>query len=195
MLKITIKGHEFWNSATEEFMTLPDTVLCLEHSLNSLSKWEAKWHRPFINDGPKTYDEFVDYIRCMTLNEEDVDPRIFSVLTQTNINEIEEYLKDPMSATWFGKDRNAAWQDTGSISSPQRPKKLREVVTAEVIYYWMVQLQIPFECDNWNLNRLFTLIRVCNEKNKPQKKMSKKQLMTRNTALNQLRKQQLNTTG
>lgn len=195
MLKISVKGHEFWNPSTEEFITLPDTVLCLEHSLNSLSKWEAKWHRPFINDGPKNSDEFIDYIRCMTLNVDDVDPKIFYGITQSNLKQIEEYLKDPMTATWFGQDRGTSVPGQGDKPSYIKPKKLREVITAEIIYYWMVQLQIPFECENWNLNRLFTLIRVCNEKNKPQKKMSKKQLMNRNTALNQLRKQQLGTTG
>lgn len=190
MLKITVPGNEYWDPYKEEFITLPSTTLTLEHSLLSLSKWEDKWHRPFLNEGPKNDEEYIDYIRCMIIDE-DYDPKVLRGLSSSNIKKINEYLKDSHTATWFGKTDSYI----NTEKSLKKPNSKKDVITSEVIYYWLVALQIPFECEKWNLNRLLTLVRVCNEKNAPPKKMSKKQLMNRNTALNQLRRQQLNSAG
>lgn len=191
MLKITIPGNEYWDSVKEEFSTVPGATLTLEHSLLAVSKWEAKWHRSFLNDGPKTEKEFLYYIQCMVIDE-DFDPFVLRGITRKNLEDIREYLQDTQTATWFGKTDSYLNRDA---QTPSKPKKNHEVITTELIYYWMVALQIPFECERWNLNRLMVLIRVCNEKNQPSKKMSKKQLMSRNTSLNQLRRQQLNSKG
>jgi hypothetical protein len=190
MLKITVPGNEYWDPYKEEFITLPSTDLTLEHSLLSVSKWEEKWHRSFLNDGPKTEEEFLDYIRCMIL-EEDYDSKVLRGLSIANVQKIKEYLMDSHTATWFGKTNSYL----DGEAKTKKPPKARDVITSELIYYWLVALQIPFECERWNLNRLLTLVRVCNEKNTPPKKMSKKQLLSRNAALNEARRQQLNSRG
>lgn len=190
MLKITIQDNEYWDPKKEEFITLPGTTLHLEHSLLAISKWEAKWHRPFLSDGPKEVKEFIDYIACMSIDEE-VDFRVLYGLSGKNLDDIREYLSDSMTATWFGK--TTSYID--NTKKTAKPSARREIITSELIYYWMIVLQIPFECERWNLNRLMTLIRVCNEKNTPPKKLSKKQLMSRNAELNQLRRKQLNSAG
>ena len=45
----------------------------------------------------------------------------------------------------------------------------RETPASELIYWYMSQLGIPFECDKWNLNRLLTLIRLAAAKQNNQK--------------------------
>lgn len=125
-------------------------------------------------------EETIDYIRCMTITQ-NVPPEIYKVLTQENIDEITAYIENPMTATYF--------------SNTQGGPPNREQITSELIYYWMISLNIPIKCEKWHLNRLLTLIRVCNVKNQPPKKMGKKALMSRNAALNAARRKQLNTTG
>ncbi len=170
-----------WNELTQEFIsTKKDWVLQLEHSLISLSKWESKWCKPFFSKEDKTYEETLDYIRCMTLTP-NVPDEVYKCLTPSNIAAINDYIAAPMTATWFGKD--------------QQSKKSNEQVTSELIYYWMIALNIPFECQKWHINRLLTLIRVCNIKNQPSKKMSKRALMSRNAALNASRRKQFGTSG
>ena len=179
MLTIKIPAEESWDESKEEFViTKKAQTLTLEHSLVSLSKWESKWHVPFATH-EKTFEETIDYIKCMTITQ-NVDPDLYNRLTKENVKEIEEYIENPMTATTFSEDRNG-----GS----------REVITSEIIYYSMIALNIPFECQKWHLNRLLTLIRVCNIKNQPPKKMSKGDLMRRNAELNAARKQQLKTKG
>ena len=163
-----------------EFIEPKFQVLQLEHSLVSLSKWESKWCKPFITKTGKTPEELLDYIKYMTITQ-NVKPEVYDHLTESNIEEIEAYINAPMTATTFSEDKNG--------------KNNREVVTAELIYYWMIALQIPFECQKWHLNRLLTLIRVCNIKNSPPKKMSKKDIMSRNAALNAARRKKMNTKG
>ena len=180
MLQIVIPGQEFWDEQKQEFINTKEQVLQLEHSLISLSKWEAKWCKVFLSKQEKTQEETIDYIKCMTITP-NIDPEVYNHLTRENIKEIEDYIAAPMTATYFSSD-NAG-------------KSSREQVTSELIYYWMIALNIPFECQKWHLNRLLTLIKVCNIKNQPPKKMSKREIMSRNAALNAARRQQLNTKG
>ena len=179
MLNIIIPGVELFDETTNEFIYLKEQSLDLEHSLVSISKWESKWCKPFLNDNNKTPEEIIDYVRCMTLND-DVDPEIYNRLSERNFKDINNYIEAPMTATTFRNERS-----TGN----------REIITSELIYYWMVSFNIPFECQTWHLNRLLTLVRVCNVKNNPPKKMSRQEVMARNRELNKQRKNALNTHG
>ncbi len=180
MLRITIPAVEQWDEAKQEFIYTKEQTLSLEHSLVSLSKWESKWCKPFLTKQEKTFEETLDYIKFMTLTQ-NVDSEVYNYLTNGNISEINEYIEAPMTATYFSDEKTS--------------KTSREQVTAELIYYWMIALNIPFECQKWHLNRLLTLIKVCNIKNQPPKKRSKKDIMSRNAALNAARRKRLNTKG
>ena len=181
MLQISIPiTQEIWDEEKREFVEPEFQILHLEHSLVSLSKWESKWNKAFLSKKEKTFEETIDYIKCMTLDE-DVDPEIYNHLTQRNVREINEYIEAPMTATVFFEEKSG--------------KKSRDTVTAELIYYWMIAMNIPFECQNWHLNRLLTLIHVCNIKNAPPKKMNSRDIMSRNAALNAARRKQLHTKG
>ena len=186
MLEITIparKPVELWDEEKQEFVYTPAAkavTLCLEHSLISLSKWESKWCKPFLSKQEKTYEETLDYVKCMTLTK-GVNDEVYYRLTRENIETINKYIEAPMTATYFSKERGG--------------KANNEVITNELIYYWMIALTIPVEFEKWHLNRLLTLIRVCNIKNQPPKKMSKRDIMSRNAALNAARKKKLNTNG
>lgn len=181
MLQITVQiSPEGWDESKQEFVAPKEQRLVLEHSLVSLSKWESKWHKAFLTNKEKTLEETLDYIKCMTVSQ-NVSPDVYEHLSQKNIAEVNEYIADSMTATSFTEEKTS--------------KTNREVVTAELIYYWMIALNIPFECQKWHLNRLLTLIRVCNVKNAPPKKMSKRDIMSRNAKLNAARRQQLNSKG
>lgn len=179
MLTITIPGVEDFDEVSNEFITQPETTIDLEHSLISLSKWESDWKKPFLSSDNKTTEETIGYVRSMTLTP-NIPEEIYQRLSHANVDAINNYIDDKMSATWF---REA----TGAPS--------REIITSEVIYYWLVTLQVPFDCENWHLNRLFTLIKVANQKNTPEKKMSARDLAVRNRELNEKRKAQMNTSG
>jgi len=180
MLTITVPATEYYDEIKEEFINIPEQKLELEHSLVSLSKWEAKWNKAFLGHKEKTKEELSDYIRCMTVNE--VDPMVYTCLTNENHDAINEYINAKMSATY--------------IHEKQQDKGGSEVVTSELIYYWMISLQIPFECQHWHLNRLLTLIQVCNIKNSSgTKKMSKRDIMAQNDAINAARRAKFNTKG
>ena len=180
MLQITVPARDFWDEERNQFVSIKGQTLQLEHSLVSLSKWESKWRKPFLSKEEKSYEETVDYIKFMTLTQ-NVDPEIYQYLGQDNIAKINEYIGAPMTATTFSDSKNG--------------KANREIVTAELIYYWMIALNIPFECQKWHLNRLMTLIRVCNIKNEPPKKMSKASTANQYAALNAARRKQMNTKG
>lgn len=181
MLRINVPiCPEGWDEEKEEFVEAKYKMLTLEHSLISLSKWESKWHKPFLSKEEKSYEETIDYIKCMTLTR-DVDPDIYNRLTSSNISAVDRYIADSMTATTFRDDK--------------RQKSSREIVTAEIIYHWMIALQIPFECQKWHLNRLIALIRVCEIKNGPAKKMSRRDIMSQQAALNAARRKRLNTKG
>lgn len=180
MLRITIPPAELFDSSKQEFFYTKEQTLLLEHSLVSLSKWESKWCKPFLTKQKKTVEETIDYIRCMTITQ-NVDPTIYNYLTNKNIEQVNEYIDAPMTATWF--------------SDEPAKKSNGEQVTSEIIYYWMIALNIPFECQKWHLNRLLTLIKVCNRKNSPPKKMSMSETISRQRQLNAERKKKLNTKG
>ena len=180
MLRITIPAIELWDENKEEFINTKEQTLQLEHSLVSLSKWESKWNKPFLSKDTKTEEEELDYIKCMTITQ-NVDPNVYKFIPLNIREKIKEYINAPMSATWFSEDKNT--------------KSSSEQITSELIYYWMVAQNIPFECEKWHLNRLITLIKICNIKSQPPKKMGKKAIMSRNAALNAARRKQLNTKG
>jgi hypothetical protein len=180
MLRIIIEGDEDYNEETNTFETVGDVVVDLEHSLVSLSKWESKYQKPFLSKGTKTPDEIFGYLKAMIVTP-DVDPDILYRCTQKNINEIQEYIDSSQSATTFG-------------SMPER-RGPGEVITSELIYYWIVSFNIPFDCQHWHLNRLFSLIRICNIKNSKGQKMSRSELAARNRELNAKRRAELGTSG
>lgn len=180
MLTITIPGKELFDDKTQQFITTKDQTLQLEHSLVSLSKWESKWCKPFLSKEEKTVEETIDYIRCMTITQ-NVDPNVYSSLSNSNIAEINKYIESPMTATTFTNYNNS--HNNG------------EITTSELIYYWMISHNIPMECQKWHLNKLLTLIRVCNVKNAPPKKMSKRDITSQYASLNAARKKQMNTKG
>lgn len=146
---------EYYDEVKNEFVYTKEQTLQLEHSLVSLSKWESKWHKPFLSPDDKSSEEVIDYVKCMTITQ-NVKPEVYNYLTKGNLEDINNYIDNPMTATTFNSERK----------SPSR-----EIITSEIIYYWMITLNIPFECQKWHLNRLLTLIKVCNIKSNPPKKM------------------------
>lgn len=180
MLKIEIPKRDFWDASKKEFIYIDATSISLEHSLVSISKWESKWHKPFYSKDKKTSEELIDYIKCMTISQ-NVDPLVYMALPESAINKIVEYMKDPMTATTVKELSNTPGSN--------------KVLTSEVIYYYMIAFNIPFECQKWHINRLMTLIKVCNAKNTPPKKMGKAEALRRRNATNEARRQKLGTTG
>lgn len=179
-LKVTIPSCELFDPTTNEFFDVEGQTLVLEHSLVSLSKWESKWHKAFLSNlTEKTYDESLDYIRCMTLTQ-NVNPMIYRCIPADVIAKINEYIDDPMTATKLN-------ESGGSLHG--------ETPTAELIYYWMIALNVPMECQKWHLNRLLTLIRVCSIKNTPPKKMNRSEFLSKRNALNASRRKSLRTKG
>ena len=181
MLRIEIPiSPEGWDAEKEEFVESKVQTLQLEHSLVSLSKWESKWCKPFFSTDDKTYEEVLDYIKCMTLTQ-NVKPEVYKYLTEKNITEITDYINAPMTATTFNETSTKG--------------RGRDIITSELIYYWMITFNIPVEFQKWHINRLLTLIRVCEIKNSPGKKMSSKEITSQYAALNEARKKKLNTKG
>lgn len=181
MLTISIPEGEFFDEINEEFIYTKAQNLTLEHSLLSLSKWEAKWKKAFLGNGEKTAEEMLDYIRCMTINKNVEDSAYYS-LSPKDIKRINDYIDDTMTATTFNERKE--------------PNGNRDIVTSELIYYWMVNFNIPFECEKWHLNRLLTLIKVCSIKSQDSgKKMSQKEILAQNRELNAIRRKRLNSRG
>lgn len=178
MLKITVPASEQWDPINNEFFYTKEQTITMEHSLLSVSKWEEKWKKPFLSKVQKTEEESIDYLKCMTITQ-NVDPRIFTVIDAETMKQITDYIEDSHTATTFS-----------NLGPPSR-----EIMTAEVIYYAMFANGIDKECEKWHLNKLLTLIKVFGEKNKEPKKIPKRQLMSRNKALNAARRQRLNSRG
>ena len=182
MLELTIPGREFFNDVTQEFIETKTVTIRLEHSLVSVSKWESKWKKPFLKmrDTGFSREELEDYVRCMTISQ-NVDPDVYKAIGPDELGKINAYINDEKPATTF------------SNRDGSRPN--RQVVTSELIYYWMVAYQIPWEAQKWHLSRLLTLIQICNIKQSGGKKMSKAQLMNRNRSLNAQRRAAMGTKG
>jgi hypothetical protein len=180
MLRIIIPGDEVYDEIDESFYTVGDFVLELEHSLISLSKWESKFQKPFLTTGKKSPEEILEYIYAMVLTP-DIDKAFYNRFTQDNLDQINEYIESKQTATTFGK-------------MPEHRGR-GETITAELIYYWMLTFNIPFECQYWHLNRLFSLIRICNIKNSKPTKLSRSEIAARNRELNAQRRAELNTSG
>ncbi len=181
MLKIVIPEREFFDENKNEFVYSKPQELTLEHSLISISKWESKWHKPFLDEKrQKTDEEFIDYVRCMSLTN--IQDDAFENITERNKADILNYISDSQTATWFAEDK--------------MPPPSNKIITSEVIYSWMIQNEIPFDpCQKWHLNRLLTLIRVCSLGNAPSKKMSPMSILSQNASLNKMRKAALHTRG
>lgn len=181
MLRLTIPATELWDDKNNEFFYVKEQILTLEHSLVSLSKWESNWNKPFLTNDKKTDEETIDYIKCMTITQ-NVDPIVYALLRDEHIIKINNYIDAPMTATWFSGEENKKTSNS-------------EQVTSELIYYWMIALNIPFECQKWHLNRLLTLVKVCNIKNQPKKKRTIKEIIDSNKAINEARKKKYNSRG
>ena len=179
MLNVVIPARELFDERTQEFIASKQYELRLEHSLVSLSKWESRWCKPFLTQGDKTTEETIDYIRCMTITQ-NVDPIAYKLIPKNVMDQITDYIGSPMTAT--------------KISNVDKTTS-KEIITAEIVYYWMISFNIPFECQTWHLNRLLTLINVCSLKNQKPKKMSRKEAVAKQRALNEARKSKFNTPG
>ena len=180
MLKITIPSNEMFDERNQKFISVREVSLDLEHSLVSLSKWESKFQKPFLGKDTKTTDEILHYIKCMVVSE-NFDEVSLQFLTADNLTEINNYIESKQSATTF--------------NDLSQQKGRSEIITSELIYYWMVAFNIPFVCETWHLNRLLTLIRICNVKNSKPKKMSKAEIAQRNKMLNDERRARLGSSG
>lgn len=179
MLTITTPSIELFDDTKGEFITIKPQTINLEHSLVSISKWESKWNKSFLNKDEKTIEETIDYVKCMTISQ-NINDTSYDHLTANNLKEVQEYLAADMTATKL----------------PGNNKSInREIITAEIIYYWMIVLNIPFECQKWHLNRLLMLINVCNLKNTPPKKMSASEMASRNASINASRRNTLESRG
>ena len=186
-LILSIPARELFDESNSTIIDVPARKLILEHSLVSISKWESKWHKPYLpsptamkKDAVRPKEETLDYIRCMTIGD-NIDPRVYYGLTNKNMKTIEDYINDPMSA---------------SKVTPNNKKVGREIVTSELIYYWMTALNIPFQpCEKWHLNRLLKLIEIAASKQEQPKKMSPKAIAHRNHSLNAARRAKHNSRG
>ena len=186
MLTITIPEKEYLDDSTNTFIKVKKQTLCLEHSLVSISKWESKWNKPFLSGTAKPFDEFIDYVKCMTLTQ-NVDPMVYNGLSASDIKKIEDYIDAPMTATTFNNDKRPAAKGASFK---------KEIITSELVYYWMIRYDIPVEFQKWHFNRLLTLIRVCDIKgNSDAYKMNKRAIYEQNASLNAARKAKMHTHG
>lgn len=186
MLEIVVPEAELYDEEKQKFIVVKETTLQLEHSLISISKWESKWHKPFLSqkNEKRTIEELKDYVKCMTLTQK-VPDNVFDCLTEDNLLAIKEYINDPMTASTISKnDPKASGGGSSGVA-----------ITSELIYYDMIALAIPFECQKWHLNRLLMLIRICKIRNQPSKKMSRNSTISQYAAMNAARRKSLGTRG
>ena len=179
-LTINIPGKDLYDEKNSCFVTIRPTTIVLEHSLLSISKWESKWHKAYFSRETKTEEEAFDYIRCMCLAQ-NVDPNVFKAIDAESAKKISDYIADPMTAT--------------TIHNIDK-KPSRDIITNELIYFWMTDFGIPFDpCEKWHINRLFTLIQVASAKNQPPKKMGRKDMLNQRNLLNAQRRAKYHTRG
>lgn len=182
-IKIVVPAVEAYDPATSSFIDWPAVELEMEHSLASLSKWEATYGKPFLVKTPKTTEEVIGYLQCMSLTP-DVPAEVFDRIGHNNelFSKINDYIDSKQTATWFRE-----------IPGQNRPS--REIVTAEILFNWMIQMQVPMEFQYWHLNRLFTQLKVISQKNQPKKKMGRQEAMAQQRAINAQRRAQMNSSG
>lgn len=180
MLRIEINDDEFFDDDKQEFIKHEPYVMRLQHSLVSLSKWEEIFEKPFLNDKPKAESEILEYIKCMSLDDE-LSTEIIERLTDEHLEKINTYINAKMTATWFSKFA--------------KKERASEIITSEVVYYWMFSFGIPKECEHWHLNKLLTLIQVFSAKNSPPEKLTQAEIIARNRELNAARRAELGTKG
>jgi hypothetical protein len=157
MLEIDVATEESYDEDRSKFVVTDSYRVQLEHSLVSASKWEARWEKAFLGKEDKTQEETLSYVKLMILND-NLPPGVFQKLVENHLEQVQTYISAPMTATKLRNDPNSA--------------QSRETITTELIYYWMISLNVPVQFERWHLNRLITLIRVINFKNSPKKKMS-----------------------
>ena len=187
MLTLSIKGGEAWDEQSQTFIQAKSTIITLEHSLISISKWEEIWHKPFLDPSyEKTNEEWLDYFKCMTITP-NVDPAVYKFLSVDDVKKISDYINDDATATTFSKVNNP--------NAPINTRSTNHKITSELIYYWMISYEIPFECQKWRLNRLLTLIHICEVKSSSNPKMNKRDILKNNAALNASRRKRLGTRG
>lgn len=179
-IKIRIPELHLFNEATNEFFDIRETYITMEHSLVSISKWESKWHIPYLGPTPKTLEQSIDYLRCMTITQ-NVQPGIYNYIPESEMKRIKEYIEDPMTATKFREEEGKG--------------KTKKSITSDYLYFCMVSYNVPVEFEKWHLNRLLTLLQVCSEENKPKKKRSKRSLTSDYAALNAARRAKMGTKG
>lgn len=179
-LVIVVPGQELFDNEKQKFITTEDVTLRMEHSLVAIHNWESKWHKPFLTPNGRTGEEVFDYFRMMCLDD-DVDPTVFDRITEENLREIQAYMENTMTATTFS-------------NLPDRPGR-QEIVTAEIVYYWMVSLQIPLDRETWHFGRLIALIKTVNGKNAPKKKMNTKDALAQQRELNAQRRAAMQSNG
>lgn len=179
MLQLTIRETELWDESKQEFIFVKGQTIQLEHSLISLQRWESKWKKAFLSKQEKTFEETMDYIRCMTITQ-NVDPMVYKCLTPEQMNEINSYISATMTAT---------------VIVDREKSTSNKVITAELIYYWMISFNIPFECRKWHLDQLLTLIRVFDVENRPKKKRPQRDVLSEYRAINEARRRELGTKG
>lgn len=183
MLTIDIPEQDIFDESTSTFYKVKAQKLHFEHSLAAIAKWEAKWHTPFMDNKEKNMVQLVDYIRCMCVDT-DVDPIVFKGLSRKHMVMVEEYIKDPMTASWIDDSKKKP-----------KPKTHAEVMTSELMYFYMSQAQIPYECQNWPLPRLVMLLRIAGEKMSTNNKMSKRDIMNQQASLNAIRRAKTGSKG
>lgn len=182
MLKITVPGGRHWDPIMEQFFYTRETVLTLEHSLVSIKKWEERWKVCYLNKHRKKTDaELIDYIRCMTITQ-NVNPLVYYALSDDNISDVVKYIQDPHTATYY-------------VDFEQEAESKGELLTAEVLYYYMIKLQIPIEFQKWHLNSLIALLKVFDKKETPPKKLSESEARARHASINERNRALFNTKG
>lgn len=179
-LTIKVPAADLFDPKSGRFITTKEITLTFEHSLLSISKWEAKWHKSFFLSTQKTDEENLDYLRCMCLTK-DVDPNVFKSLGVKNAKVISDYIADPM---------------TGTTIKHQKDRPSREIITSELVYFWMSNFGIPFSpCEKWHFNRLMTLIEIASIKNTPPKKMGAREAAHQRSMLNAQRRAKFHSRG
>ena len=181
-ISIKIPDTELWDPTKEEFIQVKGQVLTLEHSLLSVDKWESKWKKPYLSDEKKTALEVLDYIRCMTITK-NVNPFIYYAIPSEELERSNTYISDSMTATTINNRKD------------QRGSRKRDIITSEIIYWQMTQLNIPLEWEKRHLNKLLTLIQVAAIKSESPQKMSKNDIAKQNSRLNAARRKRLGSRG